>query len=128
MSFTHKIEQHWSRGSASHQDSNDYTGASQVSIAEIVADSSDDKEVALTLDVSEIKALFVLSSVDMLLETNDGGSAADSISLLAGVPLVWYADSYHDNPFGTDITALFLTTGSVGEGTFKLEVLFDPTP
>ncbi len=92
-----------------------------------VPESSTDLEVAIELDVTQMEAFYLLSDVDMTLETNDGGSPVDTIALKAGKPLVWARDGYYPNPFTVDVTAFFLTTGAVGEGTLDFECIVDPT-
>ena len=128
MSFTHTIAKNWKGAGREILSSKKYTGNAQQSISESVPDSSSDFFVAFSCDVSEIKSIFILSAVDMTLETNDGATPIDTINLKAGIPYIWHTDSYFTNLLGTDVTALYLTTGSVGAGTFQLEVITDPTP
>lgn len=127
MAFTHTIQRKVIAAGGAIQASNDYTGESQTSIDESVPIQSD-YEVAFTLDVSAIKAIFIMSDQDLTLETNDGGSPVDTISLLANVPYVWHTGSYFVNKLTTNITALFLTNASAAAARFQLEVVFDPTP
>ena len=128
MSFTHTIEVNWKGAGREIKTSKNYTGNAQQSIVESVPDSSADFFVAFSLDVSEIKSIFILSSVDMTLETNDGATPIDTINLKAGKPYIWHTDGYFTNLLTTDVTALYLTNASGGVATFELEVVTDPTP
>ncbi|HEB79266.1 MAG TPA: hypothetical protein ENI79_02165 [Rhodospirillales bacterium] len=128
MSFTHTVTQTWSGDARTLVSSKTYTGAAKQSIAESVPDSSTDMPVALTIDVSTIKSIFILSSTDLTLETNDGTTPADTINLKAGVAYMWNTDSADALKLTTDVTGLFLTNASGAAATFALEVIFDPTP
>lgn len=84
-----------------------------------------DVEYDIDIDVSQIKSIYMVSDKALLVETNTA-TAAESISLRANEPLQWYSNSYHDAPFTTDITALFLTNASGSTATLFLDVLVDP--
>ena len=93
-----------------------------------VPSESADLQVIQSIDVSQLKSLMLLSTVDMTIETNDGTTPADTLTLAANVPLLWFEGCGFDNPLTTDVTALFLTTGDVGEGTLTMRGLMDLTP
>ncbi len=128
MSFTHTITRQWSGGGRSIKGSQTYTGSAEQSIAEDVPDSTTDMLVVTSLDVSQIKAIFILSSADLTLETNDGATPTDTINLKAGVPYEWNTDSYDTLKLTADVTALYLTNASGGQAKFELEVVYDATP
>lgn len=93
-----------------------------------VPDSTTDQQVDIGIDVSTIEAIYMLSDQDIAVETNNGTTPDDTISLAANKPYVWTADGYFANPFSADITALFLTNASGAAADFQLEVLHDSTP
>lgn len=132
MAFTHTVATNWSGGGISIPRSNQYSGSGEVNITETVADSITDKEVALVLDVSEIKSIYIVSDQDLTLETNNAGAPVDTIALLAGVPYIWNTDSYpsasEPPELNADITALFLTNASGSTATFELRCIVDVTP
>jgi len=128
MSFEHAITEEYIGGGATRTKRNTYTADAQNSREVAIADSETDFEVALALDVSEIKALYICSTQDVTLETNDGSTPDDTISLKANVPYIWHEDSYHDCLLTTDVTALFITNASGAEATLIIEVAFDSTP
>lgn len=128
MSFTHT--QTLKVKTAGLEVSNDFakTGAAQASVDESIADSETDKQVTFTLDVSACQSFYMVSDVDILVETNNGAAPDDDISLLAGIPYVWHVGDYVAFKFGTDITALFVTNASGSAAQLQIEALVDPTP
>lgn len=127
MSFSHILTEKVAVGDNQISKSNTITGGAKQSIEESVPDSSTDLAIAFTLDVSQLKSLYIVSDQDITLETNSGSSPADTISLVAGVPYVWHADSYHTCLLGTDVTGLFATNSSGTDATLQIEALYDPT-
>lgn len=106
----------------------DKSGAAHVQIVETVATAQTDSEIALTLDVSEIVALYINSTQDVTLETNDGSSPDNTIALTADNPYIWHDESYHDCLLTEDVTALFITNASGATATITVWALYDPTP
>ena len=114
MSFTHTIEVNWKGAGREIKASNNYSGDAQgPSIDVVVADATADQEVVISIDQSQIKAIFMLSSVDVLIETNSSAGTADLINLIGGKPYIWYTGSLDTNLITQDVTAMFLTTVSV---------------
>lgn len=129
MAFTHRITVKWETEDRSLQQTKSFEASAQVSICEVVAsDAGADYEIDLVLDVSEIKAIYICSSQDVLLEINDGAGGGGSLSLKANEPYEWDNLSLLANLLGTDITALFVTNDSGEAATFELECLYDATP
>src|SRR3990170_666622 len=60
-----------------------------VTVSEAIADATTDGLVALTLDVSQLKAIYLESDEDVTLETNSGAAPANTISLAANIPQIW---------------------------------------
>lgn len=86
-----------------------------------------DQLVALTLDVSQVKAVVILSDQDLTLETNSSGAPTNTLTLKANVPYIWYTNKPQALVFTGDITALYITNASASVATFKMEILVDPT-
>lgn len=78
------------------------------------------------LPVSALKLLYIVCDQNVTIKTNSSGSPADTINLLAGVPLVWQYGVYHANPFAsnTDVTSVYLT--NVAAGTLSIRYMFNP--
>jgi hypothetical protein len=115
-------------GGVAYSKKNTFTDSAEVNITEDVATAETDKEVDLVMDVSEIAALYINSTQDVLLEVNDGAGTGGSISLVADVPYVWHSSSYHTNLLGTDITAIFITNASGSTATIDMHFVYDATP
>jgi hypothetical protein len=93
-----------------------------------VADSATNLEIAFVLDVSEIKAIYIVATQDLTLKTNSSSVPAETIELKAGKPYLWHEDSYFVNLLETDITKLFVTNASGVAAVLDIEVIFDATP
>lgn len=115
-------------GSEVFNETKTYTGTGGIEIEESIADSTTDGEVAFTLDVSEIVAFWAHSDQAVTIETNDGSSPGDTITLAAGVPLIWTENDDHANPLTTDVTALFITNASGAAATVSVGAVYDATP
>jgi hypothetical protein len=90
--------------------------------------NSTDLSVNQNIDVSALKSLFLLSDKAMTIQTNSGTTPDNTITLAAGIPLLWWEGCGHANPLTTDVTRFFLTTGNVGEAVLKMRGLMDLTP
>lgn len=89
-----------------------------------------DTQVAIAVDVSKIKSLFILSDKDAKIETNSNtGSGGNTITLSAGKPCVWYTGCGLTNPLSTDVTTAYLTNLNTTEAaTVKIRILVNATP
>lgn len=97
-------------------------------ISEPVNDGSTDLEIAFTLDYSECKFFLIEADVAMTIETNDGTTPDDTLTLVADEPYVWAEGMLHTFLIGTDITSIFATNSSGTNGTLTIFALEDPTP
>jgi len=95
-----------------------------------VAGTTTDKEVLLSIDISQLTSLIMVSDQDLTVETNSASVPDDTITLAANVPYVWNADLYGQasTKLTADVTALYLTNAGATAATFKCEILYDPTP
>ncbi len=128
MSFSQTVTQGWSGNGRGYTASKAYSADGSESRDVSVPDSSTDLEVVIGIDYDEVVNLFLYSDQDVTIETNSGSVPDDTISLKAGVPLNWNADSYFDNPLSADVTSLFITNASGAAATVRIEVLQDSTP
>lgn len=93
-----------------------------------VAKGADQMEVSFAVpDLNAAAVIVLLSSVNLLLETNSKTTPQDTISLYAGQPLI-HSSTLQQSPFSGPLTKLFLTEDDVAAGTFEAFVLFDATP
>ena len=128
MSFTHTVNSVYAVGTRTITQSVSKSASAQLSIDEEIVDSSSDLEIAMVLDVSEIAMILILSDQDITLETNSGAAPDNTLSLKAGEPYIWHADSLFTNKLTVDITAIFITNDSGAAARLQIEVLYDATP
>lgn len=103
------------------------SSTARLSLEETIADGQTNKAIAFTLDVSQLKAIVIVSDQNVTFETNDGSTPDETIALLAGVPYVWHYQSYHTCLLATDITGIFITNASGSVATLQIEALYDAT-
>jgi hypothetical protein len=96
--------------------------------AEVVPGGSTDLEIACVIDVSELEGLYIKCDRALTIETNDGTTPDDTITLVAGEPLAWASGNNITCPLGTDVTSIFVTLAAGDDATLEMEVLVDPTP
>jgi hypothetical protein len=104
------------------------TASSRTGLSESVPDSSTDLQINVAIDFSAMTLFYLVSDQDVTVETNSGDAADDTITLTAGVPVIWHTDSAHDCPLTADVTAIFVTNASGAAAQVDLEVLQDSTP
>lgn len=85
-----------------------------------------DTQFVVPMDVSAVKAFYMVADVAMTVEINSSGGAGGSITLVAGVPYVWCTSSYDTFKFGTDWTSIYVTAASAG--VLKIKALVDTSP
>ena len=93
---------------------------------EAIPDSSTDLLVACTIDVSQLKGIVLMSSQDILIETNSGSAPVDTIALLANKPYFWTSD-YLAACFSANITGLYVTNSSGSATALRGIYIVDPT-
>ena len=128
MAFTHTVTRTVDTGGGTVSKTNTYSGDGRTSRDPTIPDSTTDQLVNISIDISQIKSLYIASSQNVTLETNSAGTPTDTISLLADKPLLWQSDSYYANPFSADVTAIYLTNASGSEAIVNIEVVHDATP
>jgi len=105
-----------------------HSGGYRQSLSESIPDESTDLEVVFPLDVSAIKAIFIKSDQDITIETNDGSSPDDTLTLTADCPYIWHENSEYTNLLTADVTSLFVTNASGAAATLEIEAIVDATP
>jgi hypothetical protein len=126
MSFTHVVTERVTIGGVTITEQNTLTAGQKISIDEAVA-IANDVLIAMSVDVSQVKSVYILCDQDVLLETNSSSSPAQTLSLKAGIPYIWYTNKYSALVFSTDITALYVTNATASVANLQLEILTDPT-
>ena len=129
MSFTHTIRTLFSAaGGASLSGSVATVADAEDNRDIVVAGSTNDFAVALTLAVANLKSFYALSDKDVLIETNSSTVPPNTLSLKAGIPYSWTAAGALTNPFTTNITSLFISNANPAAATVQLRIAQDATP
>lgn len=126
MSHSFQYTERVSIGGVSTSQVNTMTAGLRIAISEPIAIASD-VLVALSVDVSQVKGVFILSDQDVTLETNSSSAPDNTLSLKANIPYVWYTNKYDALKFTSDITALYVTNASAAVANLVVEILTDPT-
>lgn len=88
-------------------------GNTQITIDQTIPAATTDGLVSCAWTVANTESLFIVASQNCTLETNSGSSPANTISLIAGIPLIWGKSAgYYANLFTTDVTAFYITCTS----------------
>lgn len=106
------------------------TSGSQIAIDESFTHPITNGEIALVIDVSQLKSLYIVAdkAINLFFNEASTGTPSKTINLVANQPFVWTNLSGFTNPFGaTDVTALFVTTTVAGATRLQIFGLLDPT-
>ena len=128
MSFTHAKSKSITTSTGQVSKSNNYSAECQIEIDVAIADSETDYEVNIALDVSQVVSFFIVSDQAITLETNDGTTPDDTLSLVADKVYDWDSDSYDNFKLTTDVTNFYFTNASGSTANVQIRVLVDPTP
>ncbi len=107
-------------------------GGAEYNLSEPIPVSAVNQQVALAIDVSQLKSLFIIAAAALVLKTNSSGSPVNTITLAANQPFAWQAgDGTLRDTAGaaitTDITTLYVTNPEAAIVDLKMFVLTDPT-
>lgn len=132
MAFTHTWGLTFRSGGQSVSSTTEtVTSSGEANISESIPDNADDYKINIAIDISTLKSIFMLASVDMELYTNaDHDGAFDHhISLSAGQPLRWTTNSVEASPFAGDASDVVdVRVTSSDPGTLQIWTLQDGTP
>lgn len=86
-------------------------GGTETVINTVFAGSLTNSLFAMAFVAANLQSIVLVASQPITIKTNSGSSPANTINLLAGIPLVWSKSSaYFANPFTSDVTAWYITT------------------
>lgn len=127
MAFEIRVVSGVLSGGSTISKTNKYSGSLQTRLNEVIAAAQTNYEIDIALDVSALQAIFIVSSQDVTLKTNNAGSPADTLDLTANKPYQWDIDSYHDCLLTTDVTKFFVTNSGSNSAILQLEAVLDAT-
>lgn len=102
------------------------SGGAEVVLSNEAVTAGTDTEVEIAVPFANIKAIWMHSTTAATIETNNGTTPSDTISLAAGVPNTWITGGAGSNPLSADVTSIFVT--NVADTVLNIRVLYDATP
>lgn len=78
----------------------------------VINDAVSNQALTIAFNYADLEMFEIVSDRDITLKTNSSGSPTQTISLVAGVPLVWFTGAPWSNPFTANVTAMYLTNAS----------------
>lgn len=98
-------------------------------LSEAIPANQTNLEVHLEFLNAKLKGFIIWSDVAMTIETNDGGSPQETITLVANSPYYWNLAGSRmgsaASPFAGDVTSIFVTNTTAG--TLNIRPVVDPT-
>lgn len=101
-------------------------GVQKVVSASIPGETTD-QQVVFSADVTQLEFLLISSTQAVTIETNDGTTPDDTLSIAAGKPLWWRKSAGIDCPLGTDVTTLYVTNAGATAATLTILAGYDAT-
>ncbi len=123
MATIHTISRSWTNGSRSIPNSIPITAVSENNLDWTVNTGVTNQLQAFVMTIANMQSLYILSNTNVTIKTNSSGSPANTINLLANVPLVWQTGGYYTNLFTVDVTAIYLTNSSGQQATIRARFL-----
>lgn len=96
-------------------------------LSKIVPASTTNGEFDFAVDVSTVKGMAMEVSHDATVKTNSTSTPGNTLTLLAGIPVVWVAGDDADAFLTVDVTTFYVTTGGL-DTAFRFVVVSDSTP
>lgn len=128
MSFTHTVTNAIRTPSGTLTKSLTYSASGEANASESVANGQTDFDIVIAIAVAEVESFEIVSSQDVLVQTNDGGSPDDSLTLEAGVPYIWNTNSYEAFALTADVTVFYITNASGSTAQVEIRCIQDATP
>ena len=104
------------------------TATSETLMEETVVTASTDYLINIAIDVSEVDSFYLNSTQAVTLETNNGTTPDNTISLVADQPYMWHSGDYVAFLLTVDVTKFYITNNSGATATITVKVLQDATP
>lgn len=104
---------------------NTVSGSLSLSLSEVCPDSAA-TPFSIAIDVSALKGIIMQSDQDVSVDGDTPFSSA--IALVAGVPYIWWTNSYAAKLLTADVAVLTVTNASGEAANFELRAIVDATP
>jgi hypothetical protein len=101
-------------------------------VNEPIPAASNPLALGFTMDVSQLKLLYMLAKGDLIVKTNSNGSPPNTFTLKAGVAFAWATGGLALTDTAgvavtTDITSLQVVNASAEAVDLQIRALYDPT-
>lgn len=123
--ISHVLTLSWARSGESIAQSVTISDNGELNRNVTVAPATTDFPVAAVIDVSEVKALYIHSDQNVTIETNSSSAPANTLTVTANKPLVWYTGCGLVNPLTVDVTSIFITNAGATAANVRIRVLID---
>lgn len=128
MSFSHNVTFSVRRGGDDPvSETLTFSASSEANFDETIAVGTD-TVLNIAIDVSAVKSFFIVSDRAVTIETNNGGSPTNTLTLAAGVPYVWNTSSADTFKLTGDVTKYYVTNASGGSARIQQYCIQDSTP
>lgn len=105
------------------------TASAGIDVEETIGAGAADVLVNISIDISALKAIYIESTQDITIETENATTPTDTLNVKKDSPLAWDDKSHFANPFSADVTKMFITNGSATEAAdVKIKGIYDATP
>jgi hypothetical protein len=123
----HTLTLSWSRSGESISQSVTVEAAGEHNCNVTVPAATTDKRADIAIDVSEMKSLYIHSDQNVVIETNNATTPANTLIIAANKPLIWFIGCGLTNPLTADVTAIFITNAGTSPANVRIRVLEDAT-
>lgn len=104
-----------------------FTGELSIELDVDLSGVTTDDDYTLAIDVSQVKAFYILATEDTTLETNAvDATGGNTLNLKANWPYFWGAAmSYDTFKLTSDVTKMYFTKAGAGDSTVKVRCIVD---
>lgn len=129
MAATMTLKRGVTAGGVTLEKTQDLSSGQLIVLSEPIPANQTDLEIAFAVAAAKLKGIYILSDVAMTIQTNDGTTPDDTITLIAGQPYQWGLGGSvigsDASPLSADVTSIFVTNTTAG--TLDIRALVDPT-
>jgi hypothetical protein len=125
MSFDAQIRSDVYSNAMSVSSARDFSGDVQVAIDQEIPAGAVNQSILVALDVSQVRMIVLKSDVAMTIRTNNAGSPANTINLLANVAYEWGQGGYSSLLLTVDVTAFFVSNPGTANGRLQMLAIVD---
>jgi hypothetical protein len=124
MSFTHTLTQGYATNVGTVATATlSFTGDAEDDLDVAVPASTTNQTYAMTINKTAVQSMLIYCDQSATIKTNSATSPQDTISLSAGVPVIWNTSSGATEPISGNVTSLYVTNSNSVTANLKIRVL-----